>query len=169
MNNPIRYFLTNDHRRLEELLNKATENLQDIQMEYYAKFRVGLLTHIKMEEKILFPAAQKANKGIPLTMAAQLRLDHGALTALMTVPPNREVIKVLRYILDKHNEVEETMEGMYEACEQLAKEQTDFILQQLKETTEVPVHPLSTASYILDVAKRALERAGYNFDTIAQQ
>ena len=87
MNKLLHQYFTQDHRRIESLLEKATADPEDVDMEIYAKVRTGLLTHIKMEEKILFPAAQKANNGEPLPVAAQLRLDHGALTALMTIPP----------------------------------------------------------------------------------
>ena len=89
MNKPLYQFFTKDHRRIEELLDLATKKPDEIQMEYYHRFRAGLLTHIKMEEKILFPAAQKANGGIPVPLAAKLRLDHGAITALMVPRPRR--------------------------------------------------------------------------------
>ena len=66
MNRLLYQFFEKDHRRLDDLLNKATEASDEIQLEHYQRFRTGLLTHIKMEEKVLFPAAQKANGGIPL-------------------------------------------------------------------------------------------------------
>jgi hypothetical protein len=111
MNKQLHQFFTNDHRHLEDLLKKATENPADVQMEYYNAFRTGLLKHIKMEEKILFPAAQKANGGVPVPMAAKLRLDHAALTSLMVLPPDAPLIKVLLYILDKHDLEEEETGG----------------------------------------------------------
>ena len=64
MNRQLYHFFTEDHRRIEKLLDLATKNPDEIQMEYYQGFRSGLLTHIKMEEKVLFPAAQKANGGV---------------------------------------------------------------------------------------------------------
>jgi hypothetical protein len=36
-----------------------------------------------MEEKVLLPFAQKKRGGEPLPIAAKLRLDHGALAALL--------------------------------------------------------------------------------------
>jgi len=62
MNKPLHHFFTKDHHRLEELLSKATEQPGEIEMKYYHQFRSGLLRHIKMEEKTLFPAAKKANQ-----------------------------------------------------------------------------------------------------------
>lgn len=168
MNKPLYHFFTNDHRRIEALLEKATENLNEIEMEFYHQFRTGLLTHIKMEEKILFPAAQKANNGTPLPITAQLRLEHGAITSLMTIPPTPELIKVLWYILEKHDIREEEPGGMYDACEALTQSQTTFLLEQLNNTTIVPVHPPNPAPFALEAAKRSLQRAGYDFDAIVQ-
>jgi hemerythrin superfamily protein len=166
MNKPIYQFFTNDHRRIDELLDKATADLTSVKEEYYQQFRTGLLKHIKMEEKILFPAAQKANGNVPLPLAAKLRLDHGALTSLMVVSPSPEVIKVLRYVLDKHDLLEEEPGGMYDVCERLTEGETNALLLQLEDVTEVPVHPYNEAGYALDVAKRTLLRAGFDFDSI---
>lgn len=168
MNKPLYQFFTNDHRRIDELLNKATQKPDDVQMEYYHQFRTGLLKHIKMEEKILFPAAQKANGNVPLPLAGKLRLDHGALTSLMVVPPSPEVIKVLLHVLDQHDMLEEEPGGMYDVCEKLTEGETNHLLQELEKVAEVQVHPFNEAGYALDVAKRTLLRAGFDFDTIVK-
>ena len=168
MNKQLYYFFTNDHRRIEDLLEKAIENINDIKTEYYQQFRTGLLTHIKMEEKILFLAAQKANGNVPIPLAAQLRLDHGAITALTVPPPTPGLIKVLKHVLDIHDELEEKAGGMYDICESLTQNQTDEILQQLHNTTLVPVHPHNTAPIAMEAARRALTRAGFDYDTLAQ-
>jgi hemerythrin-like domain-containing protein len=168
MNKVLYQFFTKDHRRLEKIFDKATENENNIQEELYHQFRVGILKHIKMEEKILFPAAQKANGDIPIPLAAKLRLDHGAITSLMVVPPSPEVIKVIRYILEIHDELEEKNGGMYDICEQLTEHDTQKILEKLENATDVPVHPYNTADYALDVTKRTLLRAGFDFDAIVK-
>lgn len=169
MNKPLYHFFTNDHHRIDQLLDKATENPGEVETNYYHQFRTGLLKHIKMEEKILFPAAQKANENVPLPLAAKLRLDHAALTSLMVVPPSEEVIKVLRYILDKHDLLEEEPGGMYDVCERLTEGETNTLLQQLEKVAEVPVHPFNEAEYALGVAKRTLVRAGFDFDEIVNE
>lgn len=166
MNKPLYHFFTNDHNRIDQLLDKATENPTEVETNYYHQFRTGLLKHIKMEEKVLFPAAQKANGNVPLPLAAKLRLDHAALTSLMVVPPSEEVIKVLRYILQKHDLLEEEPDGMYDVCERLTEGETNTLLQQLEQVAEVPVHPFNEAGYALGVAKRTLVRAGFDFDKI---
>jgi hypothetical protein len=76
-------FLADDHERLDALLRSAVAQPGTIGQAAYAEFRAGLLKHIGMEEKILLPAAQRARGGEPLPIAAKLRLDHGALAALL--------------------------------------------------------------------------------------
>lgn len=168
MNKQLHQFFTNDHRRLEAFLKESTENAGDIKMEPYNSFRTGLLKHIKMEEKILFPAAQKANGGVPLPIAAKLRLDHAAITSLLVLPPDASVIRILWYILDRHDLAEEEPGGMYDVCAALTQDQTQTLLDQLSNVSEVPVHPPNTSSYAVEAAKRSLARAGYDFDTIAK-
>lgn len=166
MNKQLHQFFTNDHRRLEALLKTATENSGDTDMKTYDEFRTGLLKHIKMEEKILFPAAQKANGGVPVPMAAKLRMDHAALTSLMVLPFSASLAKLLWYILDKHDLLEEEPGGMYDICASLTQSQTKTLLDQLSKVSEVPVHPPNASSYAFEAAKRSLARAGYDFDSI---
>ncbi|MCO6497280.1 MAG: hemerythrin domain-containing protein [Chitinophagaceae bacterium] len=169
MNTRLYDYFTADHRRIEDLFDRATEDVNNVKEDLYHQFRTGLLRHIKMEEKILFPAAQKGNGGEPLPLAAKLRLDHGALTSLMVVPPTPEVIKVLRHVMEEHDFLEEKPAGMYEACENLTADETDNILEELAKVTEVPVHPFNTAPYALEAAKRSLLRAGFDFDEIVKK
>jgi hypothetical protein len=95
-------------------------------------------------------------------------LDHGALTALMVVPPTHDVIKVIRHIMEKHDLLEEEPGGMYDVCEKLTEAETQNLLEQLQNTTEVPVHPHNKADFALQAAKNALSRAGFDFDLIAK-
>lgn len=166
MNKQLYQFFTNDHLRLETLLKKSTENPSDIDMQHYNAFRIGLLKHIKMEEKILFPAAQKANGGVPLPLAAKLRLDHAALTSLMVLPPDTSLITVLRHILEKHDLIEEEPGGMYDVCSSLTQSQTVLLLDELSNVSEVPVHPPNASSFAFEVMRRTLNRAGYDFNSI---
>lgn len=166
MNKPIYNFLSTDHQRLDKLLNEAVSDYNAIDSEKYHQFRVGLLTHIKMEEKILFPAAKKANGNRNLPMIPQLRLEHGAITALMALPPSKDLTKVIRYILNIHDLKEEESGGVYEICERLAETDTAAILQAFRTTTPVPVHPPNASPYVFEAAKRALKRAGFDYDEI---
>ena len=159
---PLHRFFTEDHRRLDDLLERATATPGEVRMDLYHRFRTGLLKHIKMEEKILFPAAQRANGGMPLPLAAKLRLDHGALTALMVTPPTPEVLRLVRLLLEQHDRLEEEHGGMYEACEKLATSETEALLEELRQATEVPVHPHNGTDKAFKAAKNALIRAGFD-------
>jgi 3-oxoacyl-[acyl-carrier-protein] synthase III len=166
MNKPLHQFFTKDHHRIDTLLNKAIAQPGEIKMEYYHQFRTGLLRHIKMEEKTLFPAAKKANPAVMQKLIPRYRLEHGALTALMVPPPTLSLIKVIRYVLEKHDMAEEEPGGLYDVCETLTQGQTQELLDQLGDTEEVPVHLHNKAPIALESARRALARAGYDYDKI---
>jgi len=168
MNKRLYQFFADDHHRIDKLLNKATEHPDEVDMNYYLQFRTQLLRHIKMEEKILFKEAKKANIVIMQELLPQYRLEHGALTALMVPPPTLSLIKVIRYILKKHNIKEEGLEGLYDVCETLVQGQTQELLNQLIATDEVPLHAPNPAPIALEAARRALMRAGYDFDEIVR-
>lgn len=162
-------YFTRDHREIECILEKAISNPLTIDASLYNEFRVRILTHIKMEEKILFLYAQKANNNLPLPLQAQLRLDHGAITSLVATPTTPEIVKVLKYILDVHDELEEKSGGMYDACESITQDQTEKILEELMQTTPVPVHQPNPLPVVFEAAKRALLRAGYDFDLLVEK
>ena len=56
-------FMADDHARLDGLLREAVARPDVIDRAAYAQFRAGLLKHIGMEEKILFPEAQQRRGG----------------------------------------------------------------------------------------------------------
>lgn len=158
----IHRYLGDDHRRLDALLGRAVADLENIDAAAYAQFRAGLLKHIGMEEKILFPTAQKRRGGESLPVAARLRLDHGALTALLVPPPTAPVITAIRAILEIHNQVEENAGGMYDQCEEVIGADEDEIVRQLENFPAVKVLPHVNNLFVIEAARRALARAGYN-------
>lgn len=168
MGKPLHQFFVEDHLSIDQLLTKALKQGDEIDLESYRQFRIKLLTHIKMEEKILFPSAKKANHAVMQELLPQFRLEHGALTALMVPPPSTTLIKVIRYVLENHNIKEEIQEGLYDVCETLTQGQTRELLDQLTDVEEVPVHPPNPAPIAMEAAKRALQRAGYDFDEIVR-
>jgi hypothetical protein len=129
----------------------------------YHQFRAGLLRHIGMEEKILLPAAQRLNGGAPLPCAAQLRLDHGAIAALLMPTPTAEIVTMLGKILNRHNLIEEGVGGLYEQCGTLAGAETDQLMARLRAAPEVAVLPHSDSPAVLQAVRRALQRAGYEY------
>jgi hypothetical protein len=161
MSGPLTNCLAGDHARLDKLLRRAMTAEGAVDRAAYAEFRAGLLRHISLEEKILLPAAQRWQGGDPLPMAAKLRLDHGALAALLVPTPTPAIIAAIRAILAAHNAVEEGPGGVYERCEELAGAEADALLAQLQAAPEVPVAPHADGPQVMDVVRRALARAGY--------
>jgi hypothetical protein len=164
MHGPLYRFFTDDHRRLEDLLNRATRNPAAIDTSAYDEFRRGLLKHIGLEEKILLPAVQQASGGAPLPMAAKLRLDHGALAALTVPPPSPAVIAALRAILTDHDRLEEAPSGVYDQCERLIGDGIGDLLARLRRAPDLEAMSPNPDPRVLDAVRRAMTRAGYNFD-----
>jgi hypothetical protein len=163
MTDSISHYLADDHRRLEDALRRATSNVTGIDLDAYSEFRSGLLRHIGMEEKILLRAAQTARGGEPIPLAGRLRLDHGALAALLVLSPTTTIIGAIRAILAVHNPIEEGPNGIYEQCEQLAGHDADQILSRLRSAPAVAMNPYVDSPVALESARGALVRAGYDF------
>lgn len=157
----ISRFLTNDHQRLANLLQRSLIHAGEVDLTTYTEFRAGLLKHIGMEEKILLPAAQRAGKGAAPPHAAKLRLDHGALAALLVPTPTPAIIAALRAILAVHNTIEEGQEGVYELCEQALGKEASRVLAQLQAAPEVRVSAYTDDPKVFAAIRRALARAGY--------
>jgi hypothetical protein len=164
---PVSRFLVADHVRLDALLRRAVAQPDQIDRAAYAEFRAGLLKHIGMEEKILLPAAQRARGGEPLPAAAKLRLDHGALAALLVPTPTPQIVAAIRAILAGHNALEEGPSGVYDVCEQLAGAEADALLASLRAAPDVPVNPHVDSPLVFNATRRALARAGYDFEVTA--
>jgi Hemerythrin HHE cation binding domain len=159
---PIHAMLAADHARLDALLERAGSLENAAERDAFDQFRRGLLKHISMEEKILLPAAQGARGGQALEIAARLRLDHGAMAALLMPPPSPAIIRALRAIIAAHNRIEEQSGGAYDECERLAGADARGLLERLRAAPEVPTNPHSDAPRVYQAARRALERAGYD-------
>ena len=157
----IHTYLADDHRRLEEALSRATIH-GCIEPKAYTEFRSGLLRHIGMEEKILLPAAQAVLAGQALPVAAKLRLDHGALAALLVLTPTDSIVAAIRYILATHNPLEEGPGGVYDQCQQLAGSDADEILVRLQSAPEVKMAAYVDSPVAIQSAQQALRRAGYD-------
>jgi hypothetical protein len=161
-------YLAEDHKRLDSLLHKATAKPDVIDMESYAEFRKGLLRHIAMEEKIVLPAIAHLQGSKQAALAGRLRLDHGALVALLVPPPDTSIVLTIRSILQNHNALEEQEGGLYLFFEQFAGPDTERLLAQLKTASDVPVLPHNERPEVLQATRRAVARAGYEFKTSTQ-
>lgn len=74
-----------------------------------------------MEEKVLFPAARA--RGQPLPIATRLRVDHGALAALLVPTPTPAIVAEILSVLGPHNLREEEPAGVYEACDDARRQE----------------------------------------------
>jgi hypothetical protein len=158
----ISRFLAADHARLDGLLRRAVADPVHIDRAAYAEFRAGQLKHIAMEEKILLPAAKRANDGEPLAIVAKLRRDHAAIAALLMPPPTPTIVAALQTILNDHNASEEGLGGLYGTCDEILAAEADEILVCLRAAPEVRVNRHADTPSVFGAARRALERAGYD-------
>ncbi len=163
--NDLREFMEADHQRLDALLD-ASEHTGAIDLEAYNQFKQGLLKHIAIEEKILFPLAQRLQGGLPLAQAKKLRLDHGALAAIVVAAPTPAIIRAIKIILATHNPLEEGPDGIYEQCKQLTYDDQKTILAELLAMKDVPLATRIESVKVREGIKHALARAGFNEDLI---
>jgi len=159
---PLYRLLVADHERLVRLLDAATARPDVIESTPYAVFRKGLLRHIGIEEKILLPAAQRANDGVPLAVAAQLRLEHGAIATLLVPTPTPTIVAALRDILTRHDQLEEGPDGVYTTCERLLEASADTLVAEIRAARDVPVNAHVDGPLVLDAVARALACPGYD-------
>jgi len=161
-------YLSDDHDRLDSLLQLAVVKPGVINMEAYADFRKGLLRHIAMEEKIVLPAIAQLQGGRQAAIAERLRLDHGALAALLVPPPSASIVATVVSILQVHNALEEQEGGLYQLFEQFVGPDSDTLIKELTSAPEVPVLPHNERPSIIEATRRAVERAGYEFKDVPQ-
>jgi hypothetical protein len=158
--NAIRDLLERDHAALDALLAAAVSDpTSPIDMAAYGAFRAGLLRHIGQEEKILLPAARRL-RGEPLERAAQLRLDHAAIAALLVPTPTQDIVAQLRALLAAHNVLEEGPAGVYAECEALAVGEASDLLARLEAAPAVPPAPHFDGPRAFAAIERLLRATG---------
>lgn len=114
----ITEYLVRDHARLHALLDGASQGVE-LNANSFEDFRAGLLRHIGIEEKILFPAVKKARGGQSLESAVALRVEHAALTSLLVPTPDMALCNEIRALLSDHDKREEEPGGVYAQCNQV--------------------------------------------------
>lgn len=164
MAGPITRLLTEDHDRLDALLERALSRPDAIDLEPFGEFRAGLLRHIGMEEKILLPAAREARGGEPMALARRLRVDHGAITSLLVGTPTRELVGELRSILGPHNAVEEEPGGLYQACDELLAGRAEELVARMRAYPAVKVNRYQDGPNVQRTADGALAASARQFD-----
>ena len=164
MPGPITSFLGEDHARLDDLLARAVAGAGGVDLAAYGAFREGLLRHIALEEKILLPAARAARGGEPLPQARRLRIDHGAIAALLVPTPTPEIAGEIRKILGPHNEVEEGGAGLYAECDELLAGEAGAILDRMRAYPPVKVARYQDGPRVCRTAEEALRVSALQFD-----
>jgi len=161
----IQKFFTTDHRRLDALLRQAFGSPPAIDENAYGLFRIGLLRHIALEEKILIPGLQ-ARYQAQYPPAARLRLEHGAIAALLVLPPSETVKNLLVELLRHHNTREESTTGLYRDCDCLLSDAVNMLMNKATSYPDVPVMPYNGSPHAYEAARHAVERAGFQADTL---
>jgi hypothetical protein len=154
--------MTAEHAMLDKLLAKAEGLDGAIDADAYDRFRRALLRHIKIEEKVLLPMAECRRGSETLPVASRLRLDHGALAAVLMLPPAASTFRAIRAVLDAHNPLEEDPDGAYDQCDRLAGAEIDELIAQCTSMPPVAASPWIDSPKVLAAAKRVLVRAGYD-------
>jgi hemerythrin superfamily protein len=137
---PVERFLAQDHDRLDRWLTHALRNPDEVDEQAYEEFRRGLLQHIAMEEKVLFPAIADL-QGEPHPDYDRLHKDHGWIAHMLTIRPTPYIISELKPVLERHNEMEEKPEGIYAACWELSESQAEQLVQRMRDWPAVKVAP----------------------------
>ncbi|MFN2240297.1 MAG: hemerythrin domain-containing protein [Thermoanaerobaculia bacterium] len=132
-------FLSQDHERLDELLRRLLASGIATSPEAFEEFRRGLLRHIAIEERVLFPELRKAKGSTELEK--QLHRDHAALAALLVPSPSPKWIEQLATILEAHNPLEEQEGGLYSILESLSEDRLEELMMKVHAVPEVRMAP----------------------------
>jgi len=154
---PLHRFFAADHRRLDALLSRSVSVPGRIDLAPFGEFRAGILKHIGMEEKILFPAAREGARA-PRELAARLRVDHGAIAALLVPTPTPELVAEIRSVLGPHNRREEEEGGIYDACDDaVGAAGAEALLRRLRAFPEVPLKAYHDGPAVLAHIQQTLD------------
>jgi hypothetical protein len=157
MKGPLHRFFAADHRRLERLLNGSISEPGRIHLGAFGEFRAGILKHIGMEERVLFPAARRA-QGEPLALAARLRVDHGALAALLVPTPTPAMVARILSVLGPHNRREEEPGGVYDACDEaVGTAEAARLVQELRGFPGLPLKAYNDGPHVFQHIEATLE------------
>jgi hypothetical protein len=135
----IERFMVEDHVGIDGWVARCERPDGSVDLEIYERLRQALLRHIGMEERILLPYARAKRGGEPLDLARRLHADHGEIAKLLVRSPNEAVLGALRELLARHNPLEEGPEGIYAACDRLAGDGAQSVVDRLRAQPEVPL------------------------------
>lgn len=145
--------LTRDHERLDALLRKALAG----DLSTYDEFRRGLLRHISIEERVLFPLL-RARRGTT-ELEAQLHRDHAAICALLVPPPTNAELQQIASILASHNVLEEEEGGLYALIENLAGDELARLMERVHAIPEVRTVPNTESAVVRNAIEQLVREA----------
>jgi hypothetical protein len=149
MAGPVQRFFSADHERLDALLQRSIAQRGLVEPGAFAAFRAGILKHIGMEEKYLFPASRSVRPDL-LPITARLRVDHGAIAALLVPTPSAAIVEDLLSVLVPHNRREEEAGGVYDACDAaLGVAGAERLVERLRSFPEPPLKPYNDAPEVM--------------------
>ena len=144
----IRSFMTDDHRRCDDLFAEAEQaigkgNLEAAQAAF-GHFRTAVLAHFASEEKTLFPSFE-AKTGMSMGPTQVMRMEHEQMRALfndatdaLKAGDSEEYLGIadtLLIMMQQHNMKEENI--LYPMCDQhLAAEAPELLAHLESELTE---------------------------------
>lgn len=152
----ISEYLTEDHARLHQLLERAAREPFD--HEAFEQFRGGLLRHIGIEEKIVLPEVRRL-LGQPIEEARRLRIEHGALTSLLVPTPDGALVAEIRLLLDPHDQREEGPQGVYAKCEAILGGASAALVDRARQAPAVPMMRHFDGQGVHRTARSALQSA----------
>lgn len=154
MSAELHAFLAADHERLDVLLAAC---LRTGDAEAYDAFRRGLLRHISIEERVLFPLLRTHRGLTPIEQ--QLHRDHAALAALLVPPPTGVELQQIASILESHNPLEENLGGVYDIIEKLAGDELAALMERVHAIPAVRVMPNVDSAVVRSSIERLVREA----------
>ncbi len=159
MPGPIYEYFEADHARLDALAKKAGADPASLDREAFDALRAGLLRHIGMEEKFLFPALRQATGGDPGIELKRFRVEHAAITSLLVGTPTADLLMEIQSILTPHNRAEEATRGLYETCDDILGSDGESVLARVRAYRAPRLRPYQDHARVLRTARDALRMA----------
>lgn len=156
-------YLTDDHTRLDALLARAVADPACFDVEAFEQFRTGLLRHIGIEEKILFPEAKRLAGERPLPGLDRVRMEHAALASLLVPTPDRALALEIAALLRIHNAREEGKGALYQLCESLPGFDGEALTRRARAAAPPPLAAHFDGEGAMRTAAEALSSAERSF------
>lgn len=139
----IRSFMTEDHRRCDDLFAEAEQAVSKGNLELalvaFGHFRSAMLAHFASEEKTLFPTFE-AKTGMRMGPTQVMRMEHEQLRGIMDDAINAlknanaddylGQADTLVIMMQQHNMKEENM--LYPMCDQHLTAELPAVLERLE-------------------------------------